>query len=132
MKVQQDSVEERDESPEPLYEEVGDFSLQVLKSLETSFRTSAHAETMEVPTRPISLGQRKTGSLDRMIGPNPVRSLGGEGLLNPGGSLDTLVQEESTIQGRSHSPSRELLLQELSAVFKKPQAEEQHSTESLN
>ncbi|KAL6480397.1 hypothetical protein MHYP_G00114300 [Metynnis hypsauchen] len=135
MKVQQDSVEERDESPEPLYEEVGDFSLQVLKSLETSFRTSTHAETLEVPSRPISLGQRKTGSLDRMIGPNPVRCLGGEGLLTPGGSLDTLVQEASHTrhsQCRSHSPSRELLLQELSTVFKKPLAEEHHSTENLN
>ncbi|CAF90404.1 unnamed protein product, partial [Tetraodon nigroviridis] len=40
MKVQQDSSEERSASPdlpEPLYEEVGDFGLQVLKSLETSF-----------------------------------------------------------------------------------------------
>ncbi|XP_072520035.1 arf-GAP with Rho-GAP domain, ANK repeat and PH domain-containing protein 3 isoform X1 [Salminus brasiliensis] len=129
MKVQQDSVEERDESPEPLYEEVGDFSLQVLKSLETSFRTSAHAETLEVPPRPVSLGQRKTSSLDRAIGPNPVHSLGSEGLRSPGGSLDTLVQEEphSILQ----SPSRELLLQELSIVFKKPLTEEQHSPKSL-
>uniref|UniRef100_G3PVE3 ArfGAP with RhoGAP domain, ankyrin repeat and PH domain 3 n=1 Tax=Gasterosteus aculeatus TaxID=69293 RepID=G3PVE3_GASAC len=40
MKVQKDSFEERSQSPglpEPLYEEVGDFGLQVLKSLETSF-----------------------------------------------------------------------------------------------
>ncbi|XP_051935328.1 arf-GAP with Rho-GAP domain, ANK repeat and PH domain-containing protein 3 isoform X2 [Hippocampus zosterae] len=37
MKVQQDGGEERRQSPEPLYEEVGDFGLQVLKSLESSF-----------------------------------------------------------------------------------------------
>ncbi|XP_039463325.1 arf-GAP with Rho-GAP domain, ANK repeat and PH domain-containing protein 3-like isoform X2 [Oreochromis aureus] len=52
MKVQQDSFEERSESPdlpEPLYEEVGDFGLQVLKSLETSFLSSSIAETQEVP-----------------------------------------------------------------------------------
>uniref|UniRef100_A0A672GE42 ArfGAP with RhoGAP domain, ankyrin repeat and PH domain 3 n=1 Tax=Salarias fasciatus TaxID=181472 RepID=A0A672GE42_SALFA len=51
MKVQQDSCEERSESPdlpEPLYEEVGDFGLQVLKSLETSFLSSSAAETQEV------------------------------------------------------------------------------------
>uniref|UniRef100_A0A9J7XS58 ArfGAP with RhoGAP domain, ankyrin repeat and PH domain 3 n=1 Tax=Cyprinus carpio carpio TaxID=630221 RepID=A0A9J7XS58_CYPCA len=47
MKVHQDSFEERIESSEPLYEEVGDFGLQVLKSLETSFLSSAHAETQE-------------------------------------------------------------------------------------
>uniref|UniRef100_A0A672GE83 ArfGAP with RhoGAP domain, ankyrin repeat and PH domain 3 n=1 Tax=Salarias fasciatus TaxID=181472 RepID=A0A672GE83_SALFA len=50
MKVQQDSCEERSESPdlpEPLYEEVGDFGLQVLKSLETSFLSSSAAETQE-------------------------------------------------------------------------------------
>lgn len=37
--------------PEPLYEEVGDFGLQVLQSLQTSFRTSINSETLEVPTK---------------------------------------------------------------------------------
>ncbi|XP_077388256.1 arf-GAP with Rho-GAP domain, ANK repeat and PH domain-containing protein 3 isoform X2 [Festucalex cinctus] len=37
MKVHHDGAEERSQSPEPLYEEVGDFGLQVLKSLESSF-----------------------------------------------------------------------------------------------
>lgn len=140
MKVQQDSFEERPESPEPLYEEVGDFGLQVLKSLETSFLSSSSSDTQEVPERPLSLalGPRKTASLDRMIGPNPVRSLGGDGLLLPpggGGSLDTLVVSPephspelcSPLQPvprrrQQHgpcTPSQELLLQELSSVFTK-------------
>ncbi|XP_016145138.1 arf-GAP with Rho-GAP domain, ANK repeat and PH domain-containing protein 3 [Sinocyclocheilus grahami] len=128
MKVQQDSFEERIESPEPLYEEVGDFGLQVLKSLETSFLSSAHAETQEVPARPVSLGQRKAASLDRMVGLNPVHSL-----LSSRESIDTLGQEDSLhVPGRhrSHrscSPQQELLLQELSTMFyKKPESEEQH------
>ncbi|XP_045082642.1 arf-GAP with Rho-GAP domain, ANK repeat and PH domain-containing protein 3 [Coregonus clupeaformis] len=141
MKVQQDSFEERPEPeppepPEPLYEEVGDFGLQVLKSLETSFLSNNTSETQEVPDRPLSLslGPRKTGSLDHMIGPNPVHSLGlgGEGLLPPAGSLDTMVlggggdlQESPQPvprrrqQHRPCTPSQELLLQELSSVFTK-------------
>nr|XP_029509328.1 arf-GAP with Rho-GAP domain, ANK repeat and PH domain-containing protein 3-like [Oncorhynchus nerka] len=133
MKVQQDSFAERPDStepepPEPLYEEVGDFGLQVLKSLETSFLSNNTSET-QVP-----LGPRKTCSLDRMIGLNPVHSLGpgGEGLLPPAGSLDTLVlggggdlQESPQPaprrrqQHRPCTPSQELLLQELSSVFTK-------------
>ncbi|XP_056106336.1 arf-GAP with Rho-GAP domain, ANK repeat and PH domain-containing protein 3 isoform X3 [Rhinichthys klamathensis goyatoka] len=133
MKMQQDSFEERIESPEPLYEEVGDFGLQVLKSLETSFLSSAPAETQEVPARPVSLGQRKTASLDRMVGSNPLHSLSSSGQ-----SLDTLSQDDSLpVPGRhrSHrscSPQQELLLQELSTMFcKKPESEEQHSAENL-
>lgn len=128
MKVQQDSFEEHVESPEPLYEEVGDFGLQVLKSLETSFLSSAHTDTQEVPARPVSLGQRKATSLDRMVGSNPVHSL-----LSSGESIDTLGQEDSLhVPGRhrSHrscSPQQDLLLQELSTMFcKKPESEEQH------
>ncbi|KAI1898993.1 hypothetical protein AGOR_G00078100 [Albula goreensis] len=128
MKMQPDSFEERPESPEPLYEEVGDFSLQVLKSLETSFLSGSNSETKEVagPERPVSLGvglsQRKTASLDRMIGPNPVR------LLPPAASLDTLYLEEpqGALQAFPRkkqlcpgSPSQDLLLQELSSVFTK-------------
>ncbi|XP_052430881.1 arf-GAP with Rho-GAP domain, ANK repeat and PH domain-containing protein 3 isoform X2 [Carassius gibelio] len=127
MKVQQDSFEERIKSPEPLYEEVGDFGLQVLKSLETSFLSSAPAETQEVPARPVSLGQRKAASLDRMVGSKPVHSL-----LSSGESIDTLGQEDSLhVPGRlrSHrscSPQQELLLQELSTMFcKNPESEEQ-------
>uniref|UniRef100_A0A3P8Z3R1 ArfGAP with RhoGAP domain, ankyrin repeat and PH domain 3 n=1 Tax=Esox lucius TaxID=8010 RepID=A0A3P8Z3R1_ESOLU len=145
MKVQQDSFEERPESPdppEPLYEEVGDFGLQVLKSLETSFLSNNSSETQEVPDRPLSLSlsPQKTGSLDRMIGPNPVRSLGlgDEALLPPAGSLDALdpggegyphgpqVHEKSPRpvprRRQQHgpcTPSQELLLQELSSVFTK-------------
>ncbi|XP_056131355.1 arf-GAP with Rho-GAP domain, ANK repeat and PH domain-containing protein 3 isoform X2 [Lampris incognitus] len=149
MKVQQDSFEERSESPdsadlpEPLYEEVGDFGLQVLKSLETSFLSSGTAETREVMACPL-----RTSSLDRAIGPNPVRTIG------TGGSLDTLVQSGSSSGGDGEpesgspdtsplrpqlqtlsrrgqhpgvcTPSQELLLQELSSVFtKKPEKEMQ-------
>uniref|UniRef100_A0A673MXU7 Arf-GAP with Rho-GAP domain, ANK repeat and PH domain-containing protein 3-like n=1 Tax=Sinocyclocheilus rhinocerous TaxID=307959 RepID=A0A673MXU7_9TELE len=100
MKVQQDSFEERIESPEPLYEEVGDFGLQVLKSLETSFLSSAHAETQEVPARE---------SLDTL------------------GHEDSLHVPGRHRSHRSCSPQQELLLQELSTMFcKKPESEEQH------
>lgn len=141
MKMQQDSFEERIESPEPLYEEVGDFGLQVLKSLETSFLSSAHAETQEVPARPVSLGQRKTASLDRMVGSNSANTLSGESTLSSGESIDILGQEDHSVslqvtrRSRSHrscSPQQELLLQELSTMFiKKPESKEQHSTENL-
>ncbi|KAJ8394056.1 hypothetical protein AAFF_G00054000 [Aldrovandia affinis] len=129
MKMQPDSsFQERVESPEPLYEEVGDFSLQVLKSLETSFLSGGSAETQEVGERPVSLGPRKTASLDRMIGPNPVR------LLPPAASLDALYVEEpphgslprpalQPLPRRKQlgpaSPSQDLLLQELSTMFTK-------------
>ncbi|KAM6977873.1 arf-GAP with Rho-GAP domain, ANK repeat and PH domain-containing protein 3 [Aplochiton taeniatus] len=112
MKVQQDSFEERPETsdpldpldpPEPLYEEVGDFGLQVLKSLKTSFLSSGLSETQEVPDRPLRLVPVATGSLDRMIGPNPVRTLGldGGGPLSStdGGSLDTLAPSGSSAEG---------------------------------
>uniref|UniRef100_A0A8K9WNG6 ArfGAP with RhoGAP domain, ankyrin repeat and PH domain 3 n=1 Tax=Oncorhynchus mykiss TaxID=8022 RepID=A0A8K9WNG6_ONCMY len=134
MKVQQDSFSERPERtepepPEPLYEEVGDFGLQVLKSLETSFLSNNTSET-QVPDGPmsLSLGPRKTCSLDRMIGLNPVHSLGpgGEGLLPPAGSLDTLVlAPRRRQQHRPCTPSQELLLQELSSVFTKKTEKEE-------
>uniref|UniRef100_A0AAY4DAU2 Arf-GAP with Rho-GAP domain, ANK repeat and PH domain-containing protein 3 n=1 Tax=Denticeps clupeoides TaxID=299321 RepID=A0AAY4DAU2_9TELE len=131
MKVQQDSFEERPESPEPLYEEVGDFGLQVLKSLETSFRSGGHAETLEVPERPIRLDMRKTASLDRDIGgPSPMRSPCREEKtpVHLAVSLDSLGQEVDRNSGSSQplvwqgrgsacSPSQELLLQELSSIF---------------
>ncbi|XP_064184182.1 arf-GAP with Rho-GAP domain, ANK repeat and PH domain-containing protein 3 isoform X1 [Anguilla rostrata] len=128
MKVQQDLFEARPVSPEPLYEEVGDFSLQAPKSLETSFLSAGSPETREVAERPVSLGQCKTGSLDRMIGPNPVRLLGRDGALPPAASLDTLYLEEprdplQNLPRRKQlglaSPSQDLLLQELSTIFTK-------------
>ncbi|XP_055034159.2 arf-GAP with Rho-GAP domain, ANK repeat and PH domain-containing protein 3 isoform X2 [Misgurnus anguillicaudatus] len=142
MKIQHDSFEERIESlPEPLYEEVGDFGLQVLKSLETSFLSSAHAETQEVPARPVSLGQRKTASLDRMVGSNSAQTLSGESTLSSGESIDILGQEESSDSlsvtdrhgsRRSCSPEQELLLHELSTLFtKKLESKEQHTTENF-
>ncbi|XP_687312.3 arf-GAP with Rho-GAP domain, ANK repeat and PH domain-containing protein 3 isoform X3 [Danio rerio] len=130
MKIQQqDSFEERIEIPEPLYEEVGDFGLQVLKSLETSFLSSGHAETQEVPMRPISLGQRKTTSLDRMLGSRPFVS-SGESLdaLSHDGSSDSLPIPGRHRAHRSCSPQQELLLQELSTMFcKKPESDEPES-----
>uniref|UniRef100_A0A3Q0RQZ2 ArfGAP with RhoGAP domain, ankyrin repeat and PH domain 3 n=1 Tax=Amphilophus citrinellus TaxID=61819 RepID=A0A3Q0RQZ2_AMPCI len=118
MKVQQDSFEERSESPdlpEPLYEEVGDFGLQVLKSLETSFLSSSIAETQEVPDHPpLRLVPVETGHLDHMMIPEAVRTAGG--------SVETL--ERQTLQGVC-TPSQELLLQELSSAFIKKTEEEE-------
>lgn len=144
MKVQHDSFEERPESPEPLYEEVGDFGLQVLKSLETSFLSGGHAETLEVRGRPISLSPRQTASLDGSVlsftdGISPTHPL----RQNDGSSLEALAPEPGRDphgsgsgraspvaplprrrQRRPCSPSQELLLQELSSVFtKKPEPE---------
>ncbi|XP_053486943.1 arf-GAP with Rho-GAP domain, ANK repeat and PH domain-containing protein 3 [Ictalurus furcatus] len=121
MKVQQDSLEERDESPEPLYEEVGDFSLQVLKSLENSFLSSGHTKSREVPPRIESLGQGKSRSLERTVVPKLTRSIGGDG------SLDTLMHEvpRASLERKSCSPSEELLLHELSTLCKKPEDDEQ-------
>lgn len=114
-------MEERDECPEPLYEEVGDFGLQVLKSLENSFLSSGHSKSLEVPPRSESLGQGKSRSLERTVVPKLTRSIGGEG------SLDTLMPEEprASLERKSCSPSEELLLHELSTLFKKPEDDEQ-------
>lgn len=121
MKVQQDSLEERDESPEPLYEEVGDFGLQVLKSLENSFLSTGQTRSLEVPPRFESLGQGKSRSLELTVVPKMTHSSGEEG------SLDTLMQEEpcASLEHKSCSPSEELLLHELSTLFKKPEDYEQ-------
>ncbi|XP_031442972.1 arf-GAP with Rho-GAP domain, ANK repeat and PH domain-containing protein 3 isoform X2 [Clupea harengus] len=143
MKVQQDSFEERPESPEPLYEEVGDFGLQVLKSLETSFLSGSHANPQDVPERPLSLSPRQTASLELGLGLGegygPARPLSRvEELALPlAPSLEALAPELGRDpRGRSVvpvprrqprrpcSPSQELLLQELSSVFtKKPEME---------
>ncbi|CAL1586824.1 unnamed protein product [Knipowitschia caucasica] len=53
---------EPDSFGEPLYEEVGDFGLQVLQSLQTSFRSSIAAETHEVSVHPPVV--EETGSCD--------------------------------------------------------------------
>lgn len=120
MKVQQDSLEERDESPEPLYEEVGDFGLQVLKSLQNSFLSSGHSKSLEVPPRTESLSQGKSRSLERTGVTKLTRSSVKEG------SLDTLMHEEphAFLERKSCSPSEELLLHELSTLFKKPEDEQ--------
>lgn len=150
MKVQRDSFEERPESPEPLYEEVGDFGLQVLKSLETSFLSGGHSETLEVSGRPMSLSPRQTASLDGSVlsfteDSSPTRPL----RQNEGSSLEVLAPElgrdphgngsgsGSPVaplprhrQRRPCSPSQELLLQELSSVFtKRPEPDSPHPAE---
>ncbi|XP_041845520.1 arf-GAP with Rho-GAP domain, ANK repeat and PH domain-containing protein 3 isoform X2 [Melanotaenia boesemani] len=152
MKVQQDSFEERSESPdlpEPLYEEVGDFGLQVLKSLETSFLSSSAAETQEVLDQPpLRLVLSETGQLNPMIVPEKDRPVGG--------SVETLEQSSSSSSGGAEgggdgadsscldskvlhqpegrrrqqlqgvcTPSQELLLQELSSAFTKKTEEEE-------
>ncbi|XP_030595489.1 arf-GAP with Rho-GAP domain, ANK repeat and PH domain-containing protein 3 [Archocentrus centrarchus] len=149
MKVQQDSFEERSESPdlpEPLYEEVGDFGLQVLKSLETSFLSSSIAETQEVPDHPpLRLVPVETGHLDHMMIPEAVRTAGGsvETLEQSSGSSGGAgggdreasspesdashqppARRRQTLQGVC-TPSQELLLQELSSAFIKTTEEEE-------
>ncbi|CAL8328923.1 unnamed protein product [Gadus morhua 'NCC'] len=107
MKVQQDSVEERPEGPphpappdpqEPVYEEVGDFGLQVLHSLESSFLSGRPPGPRDAPGPP--LGLVKTCSLDSDPGPPPSYP-------SAGGSLDTLVQSGASScdgdPGSSHS-----------------------------
>ncbi|XP_075994458.1 arf-GAP with Rho-GAP domain, ANK repeat and PH domain-containing protein 3 [Genypterus blacodes] len=150
MKVQQDSFEERPESPdlpEPLYEEVGDFGLQVLKSLETSFLSASSEETHEVPPRmPLSLVPVETTPPDHMmIGPNPVRTVGGsvEALSSGGVSGDEEPERASpdlqqlqfqpvARRRQQHgvcTPSQELLLQELSSAFTKKTKDEEEEEE---
>ncbi|KAM9849609.1 arf-GAP with Rho-GAP domain, ANK repeat and PH domain-containing protein 3 [Aulostomus maculatus] len=126
MKVQPDSVEEHTEPPEPLYEEVGDFGLQVLKSLETSFLSSSAAETQEVQDHlPFRLVPMETICDSIRIG---------------GGLTDTPEQRDDgdeLIVGRRRplqlqgvcTPSQELLLQELSSAFTKTSAEEERGEE---
>lgn len=144
MKVQQDSFEERSESPdlpEPLYEEVGDFGLQVLKSLETSFLSSSAAETQEVPDHPpLRLVPVESVPGDHMIVSDPVQigsvdpleqSEGGEGEAD---SPDLNAPRQPPVRRRQQlqgvcSPSQELLLQELSSAFTKKTEEEQDEEE---
>ncbi|XP_030001767.1 arf-GAP with Rho-GAP domain, ANK repeat and PH domain-containing protein 3 [Sphaeramia orbicularis] len=131
MKVQQDSFEERSESPdlpEPLYEEVGDFGLQVLKSLETSFLSSSAAETHEVPDQPpLRLVPMETGHL--IVTEPDAPEDGGE--MNRDGSLDLNATQPPTARRRQQiqgvcSPSQEALLHELStALCKKSEEEEE-------
>ncbi|XP_059202723.1 arf-GAP with Rho-GAP domain, ANK repeat and PH domain-containing protein 3 [Centropristis striata] len=146
MKVQQDSFEERSESPdlpEPLYEEVGDFGLQVLKSLETSFLSSSAAETQEVPEPlPLRLLPLEAAHLDHRTGPDPSQSISGDD-----GSVESLEQSggggggeggdgdaarrRQQLQGLC-TPSQELLLQELSSAFTKKDQEDQEEQEHQN
>ncbi|XP_038142613.1 arf-GAP with Rho-GAP domain, ANK repeat and PH domain-containing protein 3 [Cyprinodon tularosa] len=142
MKVQQDLFEERAESPdlpEPLYEEVGDFGLQVLKSLETSFRSSSIAETQEVPDQPpLRLVLSESGHLDHIIIPEEVQKAPGsdetlEQSSNGGGTNCSTTNQPAG--GRMQplpggcTPSQELLLQELSSAFNKNTDEEEREEE---
>ncbi|XP_072251210.1 arf-GAP with Rho-GAP domain, ANK repeat and PH domain-containing protein 3 isoform X2 [Leuresthes tenuis] len=140
MKVQQDLFKERSESPdlpEPLYEEVGDFGLQVLKSLETSFLSSSTAETQEVvDPSPLRLVLAGTGHLDHVMVPERVQtsrgsmetleqsSDGGAG----GGGEGAESRRRQQLQGVC-TPSQELLLQELSSAFTKKTEEEEQEEE---
>ncbi|KAG7218135.1 hypothetical protein INR49_020586 [Caranx melampygus] len=148
MKVQPDSFEERPESPdlpEPLYEEVGDFGLQVLKSLETSFLSSSAAETQEVLDHPrLRLVPVETEDLDPMLVTDQIqtvsscmetlehsRSSGGGGgdRESECSSLDLNTPDQPAANRKQQlqgvcTPSQELLLQELSSAFtKKTQGE---------
>ncbi|XP_029020464.1 arf-GAP with Rho-GAP domain, ANK repeat and PH domain-containing protein 3 isoform X2 [Betta splendens] len=144
MKVQQDSFEERSDSPdlpEPLYEEVGDFGLQVLKSLETSFLSSSASETQEVLDHPPLRLVPVEHHLDQ-IGPNTVKAVSSsvETLEERGGSaeggdgdfslqdtnfpLQPPLRRRQQLQGVC-TPSQELLLQELSSAFTKKTEEDE-------
>ena len=146
MKVQQDSFEERSESPdlpEPLYEEVGDFGLQVLKSLETSFLSSSTAETQEVLDRlPLRLVPVETARQDHFTVPDPVRSVHRaadapelSGDVGGDGEPDSDAPQQQPAAGRRQqlqrvcTPSQELLLQELSSAFTKKTEEEEEEEE---
>lgn len=155
MKAARDSVEERCDSPElpePLYEEVGDFGLQVLRSLRTSFLSQ---EVNELP------GVNDLQQQHRLL---PVEGGQGEEELEgrcsrrvDGGGEEVEEEEEEEEEvgeaegeeesiwqpgGRSQrrrrrrrrkrrqppgvcTPSQELLLQELSSAFTKRTEEEQ-------
>ena len=151
MKVQPDSFEERSDSPdlpEPLYEEVGDFGLQVLKSLETSFLSSSTAETQEVPDHPpLRLVPLEAGHADPMIIPDQVQAVsgsvetleqsssggGGDGEAersspNLNAPQQPAVRKRQQLQGVC-TPSQELLLQELSSAFTKKTEEEEQQQE---
>ncbi|XP_029283774.1 arf-GAP with Rho-GAP domain, ANK repeat and PH domain-containing protein 3 isoform X2 [Cottoperca gobio] len=111
MKVQQDSFEERSESPdlpEPLYEEVGDFGLQVLKSLESSFLSSSATETQEVPELP----PLRLVPVEHVTVPKPV-------------SAELLQQSGGC------TAAQELLLQELSSAFTKKTGEEEEEEKEV-
>lgn len=140
MKVQQDSLEERSESqdlPEPLYEEVGDFGLQVLKSLETSFLSSSVAETQEVTDSPqlrlvpVEAGETVPVPLRGDGGSaDPDQSAGTDGEVDPNGSQQPAVRRRRQPAQGVCTPSQELLLQELSSAFiKRPEEEEQQEQE---
>ncbi|XP_034055349.1 arf-GAP with Rho-GAP domain, ANK repeat and PH domain-containing protein 3, partial [Gymnodraco acuticeps] len=108
MKVQQDAFEERLESPplpEPLYEEVGDFGLQVLQSLQTSFLSGGASETQEVPDPP------------------PLRLLPEDPPSEDPPSEDP--QSEDPLQSGGCTLSQELLLKELSSAFIKKTREKE-------
>ena len=120
----EDSLSERCESAdpqEPLYEEVGDFGLQVLRSLETSFLSGGLAETQEVPdSPPLTLVPLETGHAERVI----VPGCGGGVSVKP---LEASAEGDgmSTAAERVCTASQELLLQELSSAFTRKSQEEE-------
>lgn len=137
MKVQQDSLEEHSESPglpEPLYEEVGDFGLQVLKSLETSFRSSCASETQEVMDQPqLTLVPMETRQMDHIMvcdlvltdgGPTDGEDDGKVECEDLNSSQQPSARRRRQLQGVC-TPSQELLLQELSSAFIKKTEEEE-------
>uniref|UniRef100_A0A3B4BKK6 Uncharacterized protein n=1 Tax=Periophthalmus magnuspinnatus TaxID=409849 RepID=A0A3B4BKK6_9GOBI len=92
---EEDPVPEPDSFGEPLYEEVGDFGLQVLQSLQTSFRTSIAAETQEVPAHShLHLLATETGSC-QVIADEQLDSLSSPS------SEELLLKELQTALGKS-------------------------------
>ncbi|KAM8910498.1 arf-GAP with Rho-GAP domain, ANK repeat and PH domain-containing protein 3 isoform 2-T2 [Spinachia spinachia] len=144
MKVQQDSFEEHSEPRglhEPLYEEVGDFGLQVLKSLETSFLSSSTAETQEVPD--LRLVPVEADHSGRALVPEVAQSTDAlvDSLDQSGGGGGRGADRSSSADGRRKeelqgvcTPSQELLLQQLSSAFtrKEQEAEEEEEEPSYD
>ncbi|XP_077429485.1 arf-GAP with Rho-GAP domain, ANK repeat and PH domain-containing protein 3 isoform X2 [Vanacampus margaritifer] len=105
MKAHQDSAEERAGSPEPLYEEVGDFGLQVLKSLQSSF---------------LAGGGEDDDTREPRVAPE-VRPLPAS-LGVPDAQLPSRPQAGCT-------PSQELLLQEMTSAFVREAQQEEEEEE---
>lgn len=130
MKIQRDSFEERSESPdlpdlpEPLYEEVGDFGLQVLKSLQTSFLSGGTAETREVLDQPPLRPTLWHTTVQEAVQTETPEQSGNGGAVEANDLLQLEARRRSHLHGVC-TPSQELLLQELSSAFSKNPEEDQ-------
>uniref|UniRef100_H3AYI2 ArfGAP with RhoGAP domain, ankyrin repeat and PH domain 3 n=1 Tax=Latimeria chalumnae TaxID=7897 RepID=H3AYI2_LATCH len=113
MKMHQDSLDEQNESdditvPEPLYEEVGNFDLHALETLQTSFLTDFGKASS--PDRSEDRCLSKTLPLEKGPWPLPVEPL------SPLETVKVPPRKKST---QLSSPTQERLLQELTTALMK-------------